>query len=229
MTNDATSLDSAVSQQIRLNNSMKEFGGIVNTAFDSMTPAIRDAINGTNSLGSSFKNLGIVAAKALEDMIIKLTIIKPLQAAITGGGTSLLSWLGIGSIPGAIGPTSVGGAPLVGLHSGGIVGSEATFSRYVHPTYFDNAPKFHTGGIAGDEVPIIAKRGEGVFTPGQMAAMGGGNSGPPIITNVTIDARGADAAAQARIAASLVKFQKDFERNVTSVMARYRNNNPGAR
>lgn len=70
-------------------------------------------------------------------------------------------------------PSTSGGAF---YHSGGIVGSEPSFSRFVHPAYFDNAPRFHAGGIAGDEVPIIAQRGEGVFTPGQMAAMGGGSS-----------------------------------------------------
>ena len=36
------------------------------------------------------------------------------------------------------------------------------------------SPKFHNGGIVGDEVPIIAKRGEGVFTKEQMKALGNG-------------------------------------------------------
>lgn len=61
------------------------------------------------------------------------------------------------------------------LHSGGIAGQEHTFTRPVDPTVFRHAPRFHTGGVAGDEVPAVLKRGEGVFTPGQMKALGGGS------------------------------------------------------
>ncbi len=56
-------------------------------------------------------------------------------------------------------------------HTGGIVGMEGS-SRVVSPSVFANAPRFHTGGIAGYEVPTILKRGEGVFTEGQMKALG---------------------------------------------------------
>jgi lambda family phage tail tape measure protein len=61
-----------------------------------------------------------------------------------------------------------------GHHAGGIAGSEPTFMRAVDSTIFSAAKKYHTGGLVGDEVPIIAKRGEGVFTEGQMKALGGG-------------------------------------------------------
>lgn len=74
-------------------------------------------------------------------------------------------------------------------HAGGMV-SDLSPSRYIHPAYFDNAPRFGSGGIVGGEVPIIAHRGEGVFTPGQMKAMGGGGGttfGDTII-NVSGDA-----------------------------------------
>ncbi|MDB0572245.1 phage tail tape measure protein [Ralstonia solanacearum] len=53
-------------------------------------------------------------------------------------------------------------------HSGGMVGSEPTAFRVLPMAAFDRAPKYHTGGIAADEVPALLKRGEGVFTPGQM-------------------------------------------------------------
>jgi len=56
-------------------------------------------------------------------------------------------------------------------HTGGIVGSEGA-ARYVHPAIFADAPRLHAGGIAGDEVPTILKRREGVFTEGQMKALG---------------------------------------------------------
>lgn len=76
-------------------------------------------------------------------------------------------------------------------HTGGIVGVDRSPLRNVPASAFAGAPRFHGGGmIGGDEVPIIARRGEGVFTPEQMKAMGGTrvsvNVGP---TN--IDARNA--------------------------------------
>lgn len=61
-------------------------------------------------------------------------------------------------------------------HSGGIAGLEPTSMRLVNPSAFLGATRYHVGGIAGDEVPAVLKRGEGVFTEGQMKALGGGNS-----------------------------------------------------
>lgn len=65
-----------------------------------------------------------------------------------------------------------------GYHSGGIVGAGApTFRRQVHESMFYGAAKYHSGGVVPGlhpgEVPTILKKGEGVFTPEQMAAMGG--------------------------------------------------------
>ena len=57
-------------------------------------------------------------------------------------------------------------------HTGGIVGADTLKTTYANPAVFSGAPKFHKGGIVGDEVPIIAKRGEGVFTKEQMKALG---------------------------------------------------------
>ncbi len=61
-----------------------------------------------------------------------------------------------------------------------------------------------------------------------MAAMGGGNSGPNITYAPNIDARGADAAAVARIATVLAQDRKNFERNVQAIVAKTRQNRPGA-
>jgi hypothetical protein len=70
-------------------------------------------------------------------------------------------------------------------HSGGIIGSDTLKTTYASPQVFSNAPKFHSGGIVGDEVPIIAKRGEGVFTKEQMKALGeNGSSEVKINVNV---------------------------------------------
>src|SRR5690606_10098246 len=58
------------------------------------------------------------------------------------------------------------------LHDGGIVGLDGV-DRLVHPAYFDNASRMHSGGIAGlrsDEVPAILQRGETVIPQGGSAA-----------------------------------------------------------
>lgn len=226
-------LASTEAAALRVNAAFREVStGIENNLVSGLT----DIATASVTASQGFINMGLAVLKTIEQMIIKISIVQPLMAAFqntvnsTGIFGSLFGFSGAvnanGSISGALGPTSVGGAPLVGLHGGGIVGSEATFSRYVHPSYFDNAPKFHSGGIAGDEVPIIAKKGEGVFTPGQMAAMGGG--GQTVITYApNIDARGADAQAVARLAAAQAQDRQNFERNVQGVMAKTRQNNPG--
>lgn len=82
-------------------------------------------------------------------------------------------------------------------HTGGIIGN-APMSRMLpmHEamSLFHNAPRFHTGGVIGtDEVPIIAKRGEGVFTREQMAAMSnvhGGGHNIALHNNITVNANG---------------------------------------
>lgn len=58
-------------------------------------------------------------------------------------------------------------------HTGGIVGVDSLATKSASAVSFIGAPKFHSGGLVGDEVPIIAKRGETIFTKGQMQALGG--------------------------------------------------------
>lgn len=70
-------------------------------------------------------------------------------------------------------------------HTGGIVGADTLKTSYASPAVFNGAPKFHKGGIVGDEVPIIAKRGEGVFTREQMKALGDGK-GAEVNINVNV-------------------------------------------
>ncbi|MEJ8571223.1 phage tail tape measure protein [Microbaculum marinum] len=76
-------------------------------------------------------------------------------------------------------------------HQGAIVGQSATPSKIVHPAVFANAPRMHGGGIAGDEVPVIAKKGEVIGWPAQMAAAFGGQKGTMVVIN---EAPGGDKA-----------------------------------
>lgn len=226
-------LNSTYASAIRVNDAFKQVSSAIET---NLTQGLTDIAMGSQTAGNAFANMGKMILTAIEQMIIKITIVQPLMKALqntmTGGGLGgggLLGLLGFGGSGASYGAASTGASGvgfLGGLyHAGGVVGAEPTAMRYINPAYFDDAPKFHTGGIAGDEVPIIAKRGEGVFTQGQMAAMGG-NSGPNITYAPNIDARGADAQAVARLAAALAQDRQNFERNVQAVVGRTRQNNP---
>lgn len=68
------------------------------------------------------------------------------------------------------------------LHEGGIAGSGGG-RRSVDPSVFAGAPRFHSGGLAGDEVPAILQRGERVLSKSETAAYDRGGS-PTIVFNV---------------------------------------------
>ena len=76
----------------------------------------------------------------------------------------------------------LGGAFANILHEGGIAGSGGG-RRAVNPAIFAGAPRFHSGGLAGDEVPAILQRGERVLSRAETAAYDRGGS-PTVIFNV---------------------------------------------
>lgn len=63
------------------------------------------------------------------------------------------------------------------FHGGGMVGGAAPGTRAANASVFTGAPRFHSGGIAGNERPIIADKSEGIFTRDQMAALAPAGSG----------------------------------------------------
>ncbi|PNQ95327.1 hypothetical protein C1S70_29405 (plasmid) [Azospirillum argentinense] len=117
-----------------------------------------------------------------------------LMKAITGIG----SLLGFGISR----PSDAGMAALSNtgskFHVGGIVGYDGTDHGHYPSSLWAGAPKLHSGGLLRGEVPIIAKRGEGVFTPEQMdnadnlltSALTSGNTSPSIHQEVTVNVSG---------------------------------------
>ena len=142
-------------------------------AFDSMEDALVEFVR-TGKL--SFSDLVDHILAELARIVIRRAIIDPLMDILQG----ILSGRQ-GAAPGA--PTTGGGfdnatPPPIGFypvgHAGLLVGRSGGVRRLAPPEVFAAAPRYHAGGIAGllpDEVPIIARRGEGVFTPEQMAAL----------------------------------------------------------
>jgi len=148
----------------------EDLGGLGDLSFDVVTKGIDGiaeslsaaALRGED-FGESMRQVGLNIA----DMILQWGI----KSALTG---------------------IMGGVMGVGMHAGGIVGRDRTFSRMVSPLVFAGAPRLH-GGLAQDEFPTILQRGEEVRSRADVAA--GASSGARV------------ESALARIAALLERRQ----------------------
>lgn len=134
--------------------------------FNSMFVSFGQNIRNGQNAWDAFANAGTNALGRIADKLMQMAADNLWKAAF--GNINLFSLFG------GLGGGGAGGNPTVlgGLyHTGGLVGLEGQ-QRYVHPAYFDHAPKFHSG-LMPDEFPAVLQKGEGVFTKGQMAALGG--------------------------------------------------------
>lgn len=188
-------LNDAIAQQITLNTVLSQTKTIAGDAMDTFFDDLVQGKSAVVALQDALVNV--------EEQLIKIATNQVLSAAfgsglsgifggLLGGGTSTAMQLGTAPA------TSVLGAL---YHTGGIVGESSMPGRYIHPAYFDDAPRFHSGGLVAGEVPIIAKKGEGVFTPQQMAAMAPANNSPNITIYNDNNFTGADPGTEARLKA----------------------------
>jgi hypothetical protein len=122
-----------------------------------------------------------------------------------GSGLNSAGFRATGAGPGASANTvASGGGFFSGIwdfitsifHSGGVVGSGSAPSRRVPSFVFHGAPRLHTGGFIGPgEVPIIARAGETVLTPQQMAQLGPAGGGEVNVQVINQTSARADATA----------------------------------
>jgi len=155
----ATALDKAAERQQMVADAAKDFlGGFVSDILDGKSAV--DALSG--------------AVGRLADKLISMA----LDQAIDGLFKNLA-----GAVGGAVGGGVVGAN--VGLfHSGHGPGDPITATRYVHPAYFDNAPRHHSGIGPGEHAAVI-RNDESVLTPGQMRQLApSGGSGGPVTVNI---------------------------------------------
>lgn len=147
-----------------------------------------DFISGTKSAKEAFADFaqGVLSevAKIIAKLLIQLAI-QSMLSAYTGGASA-----GAGSLMSMVG---------AGVkHGGGGIG-DAGRSRNVPWSFFQDAPRYHTGGIMGlkpNEVPIIAEKGEEMLTasdPRHRNNLGKGSKGqadqaPRVTVNNMIDA-----------------------------------------
>ena len=78
------------------------------------------------------------------------------------------------------------------------------------------AERYHAGGVIGDEVPITARKGEGVFTPEQMKAMGAAMGGNRAANSVKILNLSDPRAAEKEITANPEIILNFLARNSTA-------------
>lgn len=115
-------------------------------------------------------------AKDLQRLIFRQMVTQPLAKMISQGFINAFRG---GIKTGAAGAGSnMLSAPSVAtatVHGGGVPLYDRLDTRSVHPGVFAGAGFAH-GGIGPGEMPAIIRKDEGVFTPGQMRAMGEGSS-----------------------------------------------------
>lgn len=185
-------------QQLRINVVMKQMSDIGKDALQGFVSDLRAGKSATEALGNALSKVA--------DKLISMAIDNIWSKAFGGVGNSIFSSIFGGSTGSAfsVGPGSIPNpSAWAGIaHSGGIIGGGSLSGRYVHPSYFENAPRFHTGGLlAPDEMPIIARRGEEMLTRSDPRhALNGGKTGGDVINMyLTIDARGATQGVEDRI------------------------------
>lgn len=170
-------------------NAAKQAERAVTGAFKSMEDAL-----------TQFVMTGKLDFNSLANSIISDLIRIQIQRAIT---LPLANWAMSLFTPAASGALPLGSGDLMGVnanvaHSGGLLGADGLPSRQVDMGVFAGARRFHTGGLVSGEVPIIARQGEAVFTPGQLRALGGAVAGRPQV-NVEVNVINRASGVETRV------------------------------
>jgi lambda family phage tail tape measure protein len=170
-------------------NAAKQAERAVTGAFKSMEDALTQFVM-TGKL--DFNSL----ANSIISDLIRIQIQRAITLPLANFAMSLFA-------PAASAALPLGSGDLMGVnaniaHSGSLLGADGLPSRQVDSALFAGARRFHTGGLVSGEVPIIARQGEAVFTPGQLRALGGAVAGRPQV-NVEVNVINRASGVETRV------------------------------
>ncbi|MGJ5203642.1 phage tail length tape measure family protein [Bradyrhizobium sp. HKCCYLR20261] len=188
--------------------------------------------NGASAM-DAFGKAGLNALGKIADKLMSMAADQLWSAALGGGsGGGLLSLLGLGGSGGAAtGSLAIGDyiMPTVGFDAGGYTGPGGKYdpAGIVHRDEF----VFNKEAVARVGLPTLRRlqRGfaDGGFT-GDGVTQSGGQMAPMSFTYAPqIDARGADAAAVARLSAAQESDRKNLKKYVQAIFVDMKLNTPG--
>ncbi len=154
----ANSNEKLLEYNTRLKQAKSTTDSAVSGIGSALTSGLADLVDGTKDVSAAFADMSKAVVRALDEMIIKLAIVGPLENALK----PIFASAGSLFVPGAA--------------TGGVLGRDSFPHSLVSAAAFAGAPHFASGGMVGGGIPVIAHAGEGIFTKGQMAAMGGGGA-----------------------------------------------------
>jgi hypothetical protein len=171
----ATAVPDALYTEVQVNNDIAAGMTKVGAAFAKHLGQAHGLKGAFQAAGAAFKQFASDFLLKIGEMILQKTILNALEGT---AGTGAVSAGNTGSWGGII---SAGVAALTASHMGGMAG--AGVPRQIHAAYFNNAPRMHSGGMAGlgpNEIPAILQRGEEVLARNDARnAMNGGKTSTP--------------------------------------------------
>jgi lambda family phage tail tape measure protein len=189
--------------------SLKDYVAESNDAATATEQALANAFSGAEDSLVGFISTGKLEFQDLADSILtdlaRITVRQTLTVPLAGAPQSAFS-----------------GGGLFGLfHEGGIAGERPPAVRYADAAAFEQAPRYHGGGVAGsgllpDEVPIIARRGELVVPPERVVReeKTARKQRPiTVVVNVTAADASSFRASQGQIAADMARAIDRASRN----------------
>lgn len=195
----------------RDNNKLMQDG--FNTTMDGVLKSAED-------MWVQFVTTGKLSVTSLVNMIISEMARTQFRSFMGGSGGSIFSMIGkLFGMGGGGGGGSIIDAGVTSMgtvaHEGALIGAGEGRQRSLPARTWLGAARYHTGGLAGNEVPAILQRGEGVFTKGQMRALGAGlQAGQGVSINnapvIHIDARSDQAQVAQLVGSALAQNNRDL-------------------
>ena len=198
----ATALGSAEANALRLNKTFSDLSTLGQNSLSGFAVDFKNQLVSGASAWKAFETAGASALNKISDKLMQMAIDNLWSKAFGGAGaTGLGGLLGMFGLGGASANLASSNAAATGasagdvayaFKSGGMVGIDGT-PTYVHLAYFENAPRFASGGMITDGgVPIIAHPGERILNRQQTAAYNGGAGSSHIAISVSVDVSGAN-------------------------------------